>query len=102
MAKFGKGSGAPRGNKNAAGRHKSTGVKRAPIPDGRTGIQKFSQGLLGIKRDEATGRMYVGSSLAAGIAKDKATAKRYNSYKAQGMIMPEKLVREMVFAAKKR
>jgi len=102
MAKFGKGGGAPRGNKNAAGRHKSTGVKRAPIPDGRTGVQKFSQGLLGIKRDEATGRMYVGPSLAAGIAKDKATAARYNKYKSQNLSTADKITREVIFAVKKK
>ena len=62
---------ALKGNTNAAGPHK----------DRRTPLQKAAQSLIGIKRDNKTGKLFIGRSLAAAQAKDRATLKKYKAVK---------------------
>lgn len=95
--------GAPRGNRNAAGRHKGASIGKSAIPDTRTNFQKIAQSkLLGIKRDTSTGKLYAGNSLKEAEAKDKATAARYNKYKSQNLSTAGKITREVIFAVKKK
>lgn len=70
--------GAPVGNKNAAGH----GVGK----DSRTFVQKTLQSAIGIKRDTATGKLFVGKSLSAARAKDAATVKWMNTTKKGGAV----------------